>query len=64
MPVIHVHFWKGPNTATKHALAASITDVVVQHLHCAPEAITILLDEIDKERWYIGGVDSATKFPG
>jgi len=27
-----------------------------------PDAVTILIDEVKEPQWYIGGVDSRTKF--
>ena len=60
MPVIRAQFWSGATTESKNAIAASITDVMVKHLSCPPEAVTVILEEIDKEDWFIGGVDSVS----
>jgi 4-oxalocrotonate tautomerase len=60
MPVIRAQFWSGATTESKNAIAASITDVMVRHLSCPPEAVTVILEEIDKEDWFIGGIDSVS----
>jgi 4-oxalocrotonate tautomerase len=62
MPVMHLHIWEGPDTETKNTLAAKLTQELVNHLGCPPDAVTILIDEVKKPQWYIGGVDSRTKF--
>jgi 4-oxalocrotonate tautomerase len=60
MPVVRAQFWSGASVESKNAIAASITDVMVKHLSCPPAAVTVLLEEIAKEDWFIGGVDSVT----
>lgn len=34
MPVMHLHIWEGPDTETKNALAAKLTQELVNHLGC------------------------------
>ncbi|CAB4963057.1 unannotated protein [freshwater metagenome] len=60
MPIVRAAFWSGASLNTKNAIAASITDVMVEHLSCPRSAVTVILEEIDKEDWFIGGVDSVT----
>jgi len=64
MPVVRAQFWSGASVETKNAIAASITDVLVQHLSCPPATVTVILEEIDKEDWFIGGVDCVTRTSG
>jgi 4-oxalocrotonate tautomerase len=64
MPVVRAQFWSGATAESKNAIAASITEVMVKHLSCPPTAVTVLLEEIDKEDWFIGGVDSVTLSEG
>jgi 4-oxalocrotonate tautomerase len=63
MPIVRTDILKGQDSSKRNALAASITDAMVQHLGCPPESVTIILNEVEKEHWYIGGQDCATKFP-
>ena len=60
MPIVRAAFWSGASLTTKNAIAASITDVMVEHLSCPRSAVTVILEEIDKDDWFIGGVDSVT----
>lgn len=64
MPVVRAQFWSGASVETKNAIAASITEVLVKNLPCPPGAVTVILEEIDKEDWFIGGVDSVTLTSG
>jgi 4-oxalocrotonate tautomerase len=64
MPVVRAQFWSGANAETKNAIAASITEVLVKNLSCPPAAVTVILEEIDKVDWFIGGVDSVTLTSG
>lgn len=54
MPIVRVEIWKGRPEATKRALANAITQAVVEHIGCAPAAVTVILDEVEKTNWYIG----------
>lgn len=60
MPVVRAEFWSGASIDAKNAIAASITDLMVEHLSCPRSAVTVILDEVDKQDWFIGGVDSVT----
>ena len=64
MPIIRVEIWKGKSPDVKRDLAASLTNVTVQHIGCSPQAVTVIIDEIDKMNWYIGAKDSEELFPG
>ena len=55
MPMIQVQLWKGVNQETKNKIAASITDLMVQQINCPAEAVTVIMDDIEKSHWFIGG---------
>jgi len=58
MPIIRVQIWKGVSSETKKEIASDITDVMVQHINCPRQAVTVILDEIEKDHWFIGGTGS------
>lgn len=64
MPVVRAQFWKGSSTATRDAIAASITQTMVDQLACPPQAVTVILEEIEHDHWYIGGTDAKTLTSG
>ena len=63
MPIVHAEIWRGKSHEVKKALAESLTNAVVQHIGCPPQAVTVILDEVDKENWFAGGKDSNELFP-
>jgi phenylpyruvate tautomerase PptA (4-oxalocrotonate tautomerase family) len=64
MPLVRAQFWSGTTAQSQNAIAASINDVMVKHRSCPPTAVTVLLEEVDKEDRFIGGVDSVTLSEG
>lgn len=55
MPIVRVEMWSGRSHECKVKLAKAITDVVVKELACPVHAVTVVLAEIPKENWVIGG---------
>ena len=65
MPVITIRIGKGRPIEQKRALAAAVTQAVVDNLDVRPEWVTVLLDEYDRENWATGGTLHADMFgPG
>ena len=55
MPIIHVEILPGRSGAVKQALAESLTRAVVDTLQVSPEKVRVLLQEIEREHWFVGG---------
>ncbi len=55
MPIVRVEMWAGRPPEFRAALAKEITDVVVRHVGCEPRAVTVIVAEVPKENWSIGG---------
>jgi 4-oxalocrotonate tautomerase len=47
--------WSGRSEECKVNLAKAITDVVVEQLGCPKQAVTVVVEEIPRENWMIGG---------
>ena len=61
MPVVHVHIWKGMDEEKVKTIIRKITDVFVGE--GIPEhAVEVLVHEVMKSHWGIGGVPSSEKF--
>ena len=63
MPIIHAELWKGFSPEAKKALAKALTNAMVQSIDCPVEAVTVVLNEIEKEDWYIGAKNCKELFP-
>jgi len=63
MPIVRVEIWKGRNKEQKQKLAEKLTSAVVESISCPPEAVQVIISEIDKENWAIGSKLASEKFP-
>ncbi len=63
MPIVRVEVWKGRPQEVKKALADSITNAVVSTIGCKSEAVTVIVEEVNKENWFIGAKNCAELFP-
>lgn len=61
MPVVTIHMEKGRPIEIKRAL----TDAVTKAVTCHPKWVTIIIDEVERENWAVGGRLQLDKFgPG
>jgi 4-oxalocrotonate tautomerase len=61
MPVVHVNVWKGFGEERVKKLIQKITQVFVE-LEVPQQAVEIIVHEIPKTHWGIGGVPASEKF--
>ncbi len=55
MPIVRIELWAGRPPEFRAELAKEITEVVVRRVGCEPRAVTVVVDEVPKENWYLGG---------
>ncbi len=55
MPVIHVELFSGRDNATKKQLVKKLTEAYVEVCGGKPEAINVILRDVGKENWAVGG---------
>lgn len=55
MPIIQVSMMEGRNDEQKEALIAALTEATVQSLGAPRDSVRVLLNEIPKTHWGIGG---------
>jgi 4-oxalocrotonate tautomerase family enzyme len=56
MPVVTVQLWTGRTLDQKRALVRAITDAMVEHAGARPDALHVVLQEVDPQNWGLGGV--------
>ena len=56
MPVVTVELWEGRTLDQKRALCRAITDAMVQHAGARPDALHVIIHEVPKDNWALGGV--------
>lgn len=54
MPSVHVYIWPGRTKEVKKQLACGITRVFAD-LHIPAEAVEVIIHEVPKENWAMGG---------
>ena len=55
MPIIQVNLMEGRNDEQKEALIAALTEATVQSIGAPRESVRVLLNEVPKTHWGIGG---------
>ena len=61
MPVVKIDMW--PRTEEqKEEVIKKVTDAIVETTGCPKEAVTIVINDIAKENWGIGGEQASKKF--
>ncbi len=63
MPVVRIDLWKGRDKEKKEELIEKITYAVVDAIGCSTEAVQVIINEVDKDNWGIGGTPASIKFP-
>ena len=59
MPILRVEMWAGRTASQKAGLARALTEAMVNIVHCSPQAVTIIFEDIARENWATGGVLSS-----
>ncbi|MDD5688561.1 MAG: 4-oxalocrotonate tautomerase family protein [Elusimicrobia bacterium] len=63
MPYVKIDLWKGRDTGTKKKLIKNMTSAVMDSIGCPADAVQVVINEVEKENWGLGGVPAAEKFP-
>jgi 4-oxalocrotonate tautomerase len=61
MPIVHVNVWEGFGKEKTKTVIKNITKVFV-NLGIPSEAVEVLVHEIPKTHWGIGGIPASEKF--
>jgi 4-oxalocrotonate tautomerase len=61
MPIVHVYMWSGVSRETKVRIIKGITKVF-EELGIPRQAVEVVIHEVPKENWGIGGELASEKF--
>jgi 4-oxalocrotonate tautomerase len=61
MPIVHVYLWTGRSAAEKKQVIEGITKVLAG-IRIPPEAVDVVLHDVPKENWGVGGTPASEKF--
>jgi 4-oxalocrotonate tautomerase len=59
MPLVEIKWWKGRDDATKAKAIELVTNAICESCGCSPEAVSVIIHDIDKASWGRGGKPSA-----
>jgi len=63
MPIVRIDLWKGRDKEKKKELIEKITSAIADAIDCRIEAVQVIINEVEKDNWGIGGVSASVKFP-
>ncbi|MFH1352287.1 MAG: 2-hydroxymuconate tautomerase [bacterium] len=63
MPVVRIDLWKGREKEKRKELIKKVTSAVVESIGCVKEAVHVVINEVEKDNWGIGGESASEKFP-
>ena len=63
MPIVRIEVWPERTREQKNALIRNVTDAVVNSIGCPEQAVEVLLYEVDKSDWAVGGICHAERAP-
>ena len=61
MPLVHVYVWKGFSNEAKKRVIEGITKLFAE-MNIPPQAVEVIIHEVPKENWGIGGKQASEKF--
>lgn len=59
MPVIKVDMWPGRGRDVKRELIEKLTQTTCDTLDIPAEAVTVILNEVDKDNWGMNGAQAS-----
>ena len=63
MPIIRIEMFSGRSREQKRSLVRELTETYVRVAGGKPEAVTIILQDVDKEDWAVAGALMVDKYP-
>ncbi len=63
MPVVRIDLWKGREKEKKQEIIEKVTSAIVDTVGCPSEAVHVIINEVEKYNWGIGGIPASVKFP-
>jgi len=61
MPIVHVYMWSGVSREAKEKIIKGITKVL-EELGIPRQAVEVVIHEVPKENWGVGGEQASEKF--
>ncbi|MBN2422848.1 2-hydroxymuconate tautomerase family protein [Candidatus Woesearchaeota archaeon] len=56
MPFVEIKLWKGRTDEQKKMMIQKVTQVVSECANCPKEHINVVVTEVEKKHWGVGGI--------
>lgn len=63
MPIIRIEMFEGRDEATKRRLVRAMTDTMVEVTGCSAASVSVVIHNVAKQDWGLGGELASDKFP-
>jgi len=63
MPFVRIDLWKGRGKEKRKELIEKVTSAVADAIACPVEAVHVIINEVEKDNWGIGGIPASVKPP-
>ncbi len=63
MPIVRIDLWEGRDSETRRELVRNVSEVVSETLDVSIDHVRVILNEIPRENWGIGGEPASQKTP-
>jgi 4-oxalocrotonate tautomerase len=64
MPILRVELWEGRSNEDKALLIRKLTDATTEVIGCAAQAVQVVIYDVPKANWGIGGEDCSNRPSG
>ncbi|OGF50150.1 MAG: hypothetical protein A2044_08535 [Candidatus Firestonebacteria bacterium GWA2_43_8] len=64
MPFVEIKMWKGRDKETRKKMIAKVTDAIAETIQCPKDAVQVVVFEVEKDDWAIGGQICSERKPG
>ena len=63
MPLVQISLWPGRSDEVKEKMIAAVTEAVSRTSGAPPEAVEVIIHEVPKTNWGMGGTPFAKTHP-
>lgn len=63
MPIVRIDLWEGRDSETRRELIRAVSEVVSERLGVSVDHVRVVLNEIPRENWGIGGEPASQQNP-
>jgi len=61
-PLVTIEIWEGRNVKEKRKLVKTVTEAVTDSIKCPKEAVIVIIRDVPKCNWGMGGELASDKF--